>query len=188
MKPWSHAEPQNWFPSDTSIAGDECARVTSAKLLRKSEALSVSQTLLWKPPYCWSTSLNIRWQKMVPRVTKPPSSFFLCWAAVVAVLCKMCIFLTQVLGSLVQCCPCPCHGLPEHLSETLSNTLDPPKQQRLAAGAASGSVQGVAWKSRYIYTWQVWVCLCWLSTNTRWVHYILISLFNRNVVFSNCLN
>lgn len=35
----SHAEPQNWFPGDTSIAGNECATITSAKLLRKSEAL-----------------------------------------------------------------------------------------------------------------------------------------------------
>lgn len=44
--PLSHADPQTWFPGDTSIAGNECARFISAKLLRKSEALSVSQTLL----------------------------------------------------------------------------------------------------------------------------------------------
>lgn len=37
--PLSHAEPQNLFPGDTSIAGNECARIISAKLLRKTEAL-----------------------------------------------------------------------------------------------------------------------------------------------------
>lgn len=44
--PLSHAEPQTWFPGDTSIAGNECARIISAKLLRKSEALSVKTALL----------------------------------------------------------------------------------------------------------------------------------------------
>lgn len=63
----------------------------------------------------------------------PPFSFSLRWAAIVAVLCKMWISLTQVLGSLVQCCPCPCRGWSQHLSEMFPNTLDPPKQQRSAA-------------------------------------------------------
>lgn len=35
--PLSHAIPGDWFPGDTTIAGNECARITSAKLLRKSE-------------------------------------------------------------------------------------------------------------------------------------------------------
>lgn len=43
--PLRHVMPGDWFPSDTSIAGDECARITSAKLLRKSEALWCVTTL-----------------------------------------------------------------------------------------------------------------------------------------------
>lgn len=33
----SHAMPGDRFPGDTSIAGDDCARMTSAKFLRKPE-------------------------------------------------------------------------------------------------------------------------------------------------------
>lgn len=50
--PLSHAEPQKWFPGDTSIAGNECARITSAKLLRKPEALSVSHFCENHPAVC----------------------------------------------------------------------------------------------------------------------------------------
>lgn len=32
---WSRARPGDWFPGDTSIDGNECARIISAKLLRK---------------------------------------------------------------------------------------------------------------------------------------------------------
>lgn len=63
-----------------------------------------------------------------------------------AVLCKMCISLTQVLGSLVQCCPC--HGSSEHLSETFSNTLDPPKQQRSAAKRGLQAAEFRVWQER----------------------------------------
>lgn len=59
-----------------------------------------------------------------------------------AVLCKMCISLTQVLGSLVQCCPC--HGSSEHLS----NTLDPPKQQRSAARLGLQAAELRVWQER----------------------------------------
>lgn len=33
-----HAMPRDWLPGDIATAGNECARITSAKFLRKPEA------------------------------------------------------------------------------------------------------------------------------------------------------
>lgn len=59
LHPVSHAAPQNWLPDDTSIAGDECARITSATLLRKSDPLwCVTHFCESRPAQSLSTSLT----------------------------------------------------------------------------------------------------------------------------------
>lgn len=111
-----------------------------------------------------------------------------------AVLCEMWISVTQVLGSAVHCCPCPCpcHALPEHLSETFSNTLDPDTQQRSAAkllGLQSAEFRVWQEKSGALTRERSGsVRPDCLLTQDGILHLEILSLFDRNIVLSSCWN
>lgn len=118
----SCAMPGDWFPSDTSIDGNEGARITSAKLLRKPEAPWCVMHTLVK-----AALLRVYWNIIKYQVSKwchvwekvllwVPG----CWAALVVVTCKVWEPLDKWdVVSLLHCLSLGDRGLQGHISGTL---------------------------------------------------------------------
>lgn len=123
--------PGDWFPGDTSIAGNECARITSAKSLRKPEGpwcvmhTFATAVLLQSP----SASLSV--DKMVPWTGKALHCFPLWWTALVGPLMWKCGWLkTGGLGSIFRLSLAWSHGSPGPFSSgTLQIYLAPGKHK-----------------------------------------------------------